>query len=347
MLLTLLITGTGYANLNNGLVAWYPFNGSANDESGQGHDGTVYGATLTTDRFGNPNSAYSFDGVDDYVRVPDDPQLDGMNSLTLSVWVKPRGNSQEEEVLNKYNHDTGTYMDDSYNIGIDRIDGWGPLATFQYATASEKVIKISNAPLPTDPWHHIVGVYTGTKGILYVDGSEVALWRDDPDYPGPLNSTANDLLIGCGERWGSLIKFYNGMIDDVRIYDRALSESEIAALAGIPAVAAIDISPDPLSFGNRGKWVTCYIEPPEGYSVSEIDVHSVLLENLLEVQYSAVQGGVLLVKFDRQDVMAYIDLVLGVTPPADVTLMVSGQLTDGFFFAGTDVVRVIEGKKKK
>ena len=50
-------------NLDSGLVAHYPFNGNANDESGNGNDGTVNGATLTTDRFGNANKAYSFDGV--------------------------------------------------------------------------------------------------------------------------------------------------------------------------------------------------------------------------------------------------------------------------------------------
>ena len=51
----------------NGLVGWWPFNGNANDESGNGNNGTVNGATLTADRFGNANSAYSFDGVDDYI----------------------------------------------------------------------------------------------------------------------------------------------------------------------------------------------------------------------------------------------------------------------------------------
>ena len=235
-LLVLTATGTAWADLSNGLIAYYPFSGNANDQSGYGHDGTVYGATLTTDRFGNPNSAYSFDGLDDYVRVPDDPQLDGMDSLTLSVWVKLSGSNQEMEVLNKYDHYSGSHLDDSYNIGID---GWGPLAVFQYATKDAKVIKISNDPLPIDPWHHIVGVYTGTEGTLYVDGSKVALSRDDPDPGGPLNSITADLLIGCGEGSGSLVKFFSGEIDDVRIYNRALTDSEVYDLNVIPAPGAV------------------------------------------------------------------------------------------------------------
>lgn len=55
----------------NGLVGWWPFNGNSNDESGSGNNGTGYGATLTTDRFGNANSANSFNGVANYILVPD------------------------------------------------------------------------------------------------------------------------------------------------------------------------------------------------------------------------------------------------------------------------------------
>ena len=119
----------GWADLSDGLIAYYPFSGNANDASGNGHNGTVHGATLTTDRFGNPSSAYSFDGLKDYVRVPDDPQLDGMNALTLSVWVKIDSvDHPEAEVLNKYFHYSDTRFDDSYNMGIDPATGGGQTA---------------------------------------------------------------------------------------------------------------------------------------------------------------------------------------------------------------------------
>ena len=70
------------------LVAYYPFNGNANDESGNGNDGVVNGATLTTDRFGNVNSAYSFDGVDDWINAPNSGLPDADESRTLTAWVK-------------------------------------------------------------------------------------------------------------------------------------------------------------------------------------------------------------------------------------------------------------------
>ena len=69
----------------NGLVAYYPFNGNANDESGSGNNGTVNGATLTTDRFGNPNSAYLFNGINNYIIIPN-VIINPNSSGTISLW---------------------------------------------------------------------------------------------------------------------------------------------------------------------------------------------------------------------------------------------------------------------
>jgi len=87
MISTLIDTKVAFADLKDGLVAYYPFNGNANDESVNGNHGTVYGATLTTDRFGNTNKAYSFDGVDDYI----DSKFNfngGSTNFTISYWAK-------------------------------------------------------------------------------------------------------------------------------------------------------------------------------------------------------------------------------------------------------------------
>src|ERR1700721_3520704 len=79
------------ADLNTGLVAYYPFNGNANDASGNGNNGNVAGATLTADRFGNPNSAYSFNGKSNYIRVPNSDSLQLTNDFTLTAWIKCQG----------------------------------------------------------------------------------------------------------------------------------------------------------------------------------------------------------------------------------------------------------------
>lgn len=76
--------------LTNGLVAYYPFNANANDESGNGFNGTVNGATLTTDRFGRTQSCYSFNGTDNYIRLPlNTGNLNGSTQVTISAWINP------------------------------------------------------------------------------------------------------------------------------------------------------------------------------------------------------------------------------------------------------------------
>ncbi len=70
------------------LVAYYPFNGNANDESGFNNHGTVNGAALVADRFGNQNSAYQFDGNNDYINVPNSESLNFENSITVNFWIK-------------------------------------------------------------------------------------------------------------------------------------------------------------------------------------------------------------------------------------------------------------------
>jgi hypothetical protein len=74
---------------SNGLVGYWPFNGNANDESGNGNNGTVNGATLTTDRFGNANSAYSFDGLNDYIDCGNSTSVSTPTNFTFSVWINP------------------------------------------------------------------------------------------------------------------------------------------------------------------------------------------------------------------------------------------------------------------
>ena len=71
----------------NGLVGWWPFDGNANDYSGNGNNGTVNGASLTSDRFGSANSAYDYDGINDYIQVNANSNLDIQNTLSFSFWM--------------------------------------------------------------------------------------------------------------------------------------------------------------------------------------------------------------------------------------------------------------------
>jgi len=77
--------------LDSGLMAYYPFNGNANDASGNGNNAVFNNASLTNDRFGNPNSAYSFNGIDNYIRVPNASAINPIGQISLCVFVKPMG----------------------------------------------------------------------------------------------------------------------------------------------------------------------------------------------------------------------------------------------------------------
>jgi parallel beta-helix repeat protein len=195
---------------------------TAYDSAGT-NDGTVYGAQWTA---GILEWALEFDGVDDYVRVNDDPSLDGMNALALTAWVKTAGSDSSTGVVHKYFHFDGDNWHDSFFLSVLN-DG---KVNVGYSLGNTQVIKISSTTVDDNSWHHIGAVYTGLKGSIYIDGNEVPLSRDDPDPGGAINDSNEDLFVGCANVVGSLDAFFDGTIDDVRIYDRALSADEIGEL---------------------------------------------------------------------------------------------------------------------
>ena len=91
----------------NGLVGWWPFNGNANDISGNGNNGTVYGATLTNDRNGNLNSAYDLDGSNDYIQIPTS-NFTNDSGFTFSIWLNANSLANNEDYLFQIGTDPGT-----------------------------------------------------------------------------------------------------------------------------------------------------------------------------------------------------------------------------------------------
>lgn len=185
-----------------GLMAFYPFNGNADDQSGNGYHGTVNGATLTTDRFGIPNSAYYFDGANDTITSAQDDFAEN-NNLTVSLWVKIPG-----QVALRYFgmcSDFGIFQEQN-NVG---------LAISLPSTNNAK------GQIVYGEWHHFAGTYDGSTIRAYIDGS----LAEEKSWPGNISDLNRVLTFGYFNN-----SYWEGYLDDVRIYNRKLSTTEIEAL---------------------------------------------------------------------------------------------------------------------
>jgi hypothetical protein len=202
-----------------GLVAWYPFNGNANDSSGHGHNGTIYGATLTADRFGNANSAYIFNGINNYIEVPYNLELNPTNAITISAWIKAYNLGWDS-----YSNYIVSTEQNSPNNGYSLRGGAKSVTIMISGGGSWYTAQSTYGTVDTGAWYHLVGVYNGSGLLLYLDGSLSA----STSYGGGITASTGPLLIGTSP--GSFLRWFNGIIDDIRLFNRALSDSEIVAL---------------------------------------------------------------------------------------------------------------------
>ncbi|MFC1591461.1 LamG-like jellyroll fold domain-containing protein [Thermodesulfobacteriota bacterium] len=218
-----------------GLVAHYPFNGNANDESGNGHDGTVNGATLTTDRFGNPNSAYSFDGVDDYIALGDSDNLLGVaRNISISIWVYTHDNTLGQKIFNG-EREVGTPSAYNTGYGISIMDDGSIKASVGtgVTNAGSNAAISSSTAIDSNAWEHIVIVRNDTDIRIYINGELDSSRNDFSSYDISYYGSAHEydkyaIGNGCYNSW--ICNTFNGLLDDLRIYNRALSESEIQEL---------------------------------------------------------------------------------------------------------------------
>jgi hypothetical protein len=238
--------GTAYGNevsfttlnvdLVTGLVGYWPFNGNANDESGNGNNGRVYGASLTTDRFGNVGKAYSFDGSSNYIDCRIMSNLGNYpNSLTENVWILAATNQSiycKMPVISKRHSGMNSWA--TLGAGGNGTVGvpWNNQAYFfvnapNYGDGITNAV-FSNSLTNDNVWHMLTGVKSGNNYKIYFDG--VLQDSTTDNYPN-LGSTDN-MLFGHESIWGfSCEQWYEGKLDDIRIYNRALSQSEITYLA--------------------------------------------------------------------------------------------------------------------
>ena len=206
------------------LVGWWPFNGNANDESGNGYTGTVNGASLTSDRFGNTNSAYSFQETNsEFISIPNPASLAfGTSAFSLMGWFKiPDNQTTNEygEIIRWDNCVTG-------NLWGIRI--WNGEAEFLIGQHLNVVVLTTNVgPFLDSSWHQIISTYDDFgEAKLYVDGVLLES-ASGVNYNLTHNSNQETAIGRCGSFNG---EYFNGKLDDVGIWNRALDSCEIINL---------------------------------------------------------------------------------------------------------------------
>jgi hypothetical protein len=208
-------------SVTGGLVAWYPFDdladGVVTDATGRGHEGACP-AGCPEPTTGPLGVAAQFDGSGRYVRVPYTPDFRTEAGFTIAVWFRFDGTESGAMVSKPYGPATNTWL-----LFVLRT----PASTFDVAFETPPSATLS-APAPViGTWHHLAGSWDGTTKRLYLDGAMVG------ELPTSVAFDLDDVLIGADLDADVVIPFV-GALDDVRIYDRALSTDELVLLATRP-----------------------------------------------------------------------------------------------------------------
>jgi gliding motility-associated-like protein len=211
----------------NGLVASFPFNGNAIDETGSGHNGFVHGATLTTDRCGRPNSAYYFNGTDAYIKVTND-NINSPN-FTYAVWVnfQPIAPYQSYNIL-EIGNGTGGSSGVKWGQEIEIMSSLGKEVFTVISGDSSSTYNGMNTQVEAIPnnWYLIVFTRSNTEEKIFINN---ILGYTSPTF-GQTPFFNNPLEILIGGRSNTFYEYFRGSIDDIRIYDRVLNEAEISSL---------------------------------------------------------------------------------------------------------------------
>jgi hypothetical protein len=246
------------SSLTEGLLAYYPFSGNADDATGNGHNGVVTDAVLTTNRFGQANSAYAFDGTNSMIVVSNSADLQPLQDFSVSVWavvVKTPVPPYQSPLLSK-GSSSFVSGDREWSLEIEPFNNGTapPLPTNGWwLTFQAPYLNTPRVSIPTNTWFQAVFTFQGTSwnnqnqvstgtwhfyfnGLLANSGIDSISENNDPD---PFVMGASRGFNSAGYPY-----HFDGLLDDIRIYDRALSSNEVQQLyteeAGPPLQPQVD-----------------------------------------------------------------------------------------------------------
>jgi len=210
MVFCFLFASISFSELNEeGMVAYYALNGDLHDDSGNGNEGITVGTALTEDRNGNENSAYFFNG-NNYAIIKNTPSLTLFSQITMTAWVKLRS-LKAEPIF---------WKGDCYLFQVsDKVETtlWNEDRTYIFLDGQTE--------LETETWYFVAFTYDGSALSVYVNGKLDGVIF----FEGNIKQGTDDIYIGSDQRYSS---YYDGNLDDIRVFNRALSAHEILDLYG-------------------------------------------------------------------------------------------------------------------
>jgi hypothetical protein len=340
----------------SGLVSWWPGDGDANDIAGDNHGALQNGATFQN---GMVEQAFSFDGVDDFVSVPHDASQNIREALTIDAWVMKKGPCQRLNCIVLIKEDVSAPGEQDLRYGLLIFDEGGVApgrVSLSLNTGIWEDVVISNTVLQEDVWYHVAGTYDGSTARIYVNG----VLENSVEKSGlVLPSTGGAIKIGqesaVEDPEGP--EFFNGLIDEVELYSRALSAEEIATLynaggAGKCKDAAfVDIDIKPHSESNainpksRGILLIAILGSGE-FDATQVDSSTVHFgrRNASVVRDSRVAD----VNHDGyRDMLLYFDKKATGIRCGDESASLRGKTFNGQSFTGSDSIRTVGCKKKR
>ena len=202
----------------SGLVGWWPFNSNANDESGNGNNGTVTGAQLTTDRYGNTNKAFFFDGIADYIDCGNSSSVNILGDITISAWI----------YANNFNTDHGIVSKSGlYDFITNSDQSIPPLDKLRWTAGGNTPTIFTNA-ISGNQWLHVVAIYSSVSGkSVYLNGN---LFASNTQTGVTQPNTNYRLYLGAHQPFAVNYWSWNGKLDDIGIWNRALTQQEVTNL---------------------------------------------------------------------------------------------------------------------